>query len=122
MFIPATVTSTKRKPESSSPEEPVSKRQRTENGALPVTLGEDGSGLSDSESGSDNPKNLDYFLADSLLQQKFDPAELYPMMGETESDNGELSTFLYFFLKLFWPFSVFCSDYERDFLCSGVIL
>lgn len=45
---------------------------------------------SESDSGSDNPKGLDYFLADSLLQQKFDPADLYSMMGEEEGENGRL--------------------------------
>lgn len=93
----------KRRSEEPPSEEPATKRPRSEFASpsinmnlnpvnnvtvSPVSWPDDDGSLSESDQAGDNPKNLDYFVADTLLQQPFDPAELYAMMGEVENENG----------------------------------
>jgi len=50
----------------------------------------DDSEESESDSGSDNPRHLDYFFADSFLDEYFDPSEIYSLNdAEDESDDEE---------------------------------
>eukprot|EP01126_Amoeba_proteus_P046509 TRINITY_DN5260_c0_g1_i2.p1 TRINITY_DN5260_c0_g1~~TRINITY_DN5260_c0_g1_i2.p1 ORF type:complete len:147 (+),score=29.08 TRINITY_DN5260_c0_g1_i2:147-587(+) len=90
IFLPVAPPTLKRKldeipPQEEQKEDESNKKRRVE--MKGTSLSEDDS-LSTSDSGSDNPRSIDYYLADSLLEENFDPVELYPMMGEVENEDG----------------------------------